>query len=276
MAGLDLQPTSEIPTMNNMSDYKKIQSIKEWFYSNFEDPVNSTLYESREGGYQYIWGGPYEIEEEQYFAFEGAVSTGLIEKAAQQILDEDGTWDWAPHSNRIAPDYDEDRVASGEIVDGDGEWPPVIPTIIERSRYDPEASQQFKKTRDVFARLDDLENALTIIKSSTVGIGHNHPPEPINEFNFNETDRRHLIVNISEIRIEINSSDPNIKKIEERAGLFRLVSVKIGKILSQSIDKIVVGGVVAIYYEYYPEIMQLLQSAYKAIMEWLPPLQLPF
>ena len=31
-----------------------------WFRERFEDPVEETPYNSREGGYLYIWGGPYD------------------------------------------------------------------------------------------------------------------------------------------------------------------------------------------------------------------------
>jgi hypothetical protein len=39
---------------------QKIEAMVGWFLTNYEDPANSTPYESAEGGYQYIWGGPYD------------------------------------------------------------------------------------------------------------------------------------------------------------------------------------------------------------------------
>ncbi|MET3972872.1 hypothetical protein ABIB94_007871 [Bradyrhizobium sp. JR7.2] len=39
---------------------QKREVMIQWFSANYEDPAVSTPYESAEGGYQYIWGGPYE------------------------------------------------------------------------------------------------------------------------------------------------------------------------------------------------------------------------
>jgi len=33
--------------------------MADWFLANFENPAECTPYESAEGGYQWIWGGPY-------------------------------------------------------------------------------------------------------------------------------------------------------------------------------------------------------------------------
>jgi len=33
--------------------------MRKWFFENYEDPVESTPYDSTEGGYQYIWGERY-------------------------------------------------------------------------------------------------------------------------------------------------------------------------------------------------------------------------
>jgi hypothetical protein len=40
-----------------------------WFHRNFEDPVQETPYNSQEGGYLYIWGGPYDAREQLYDEF---------------------------------------------------------------------------------------------------------------------------------------------------------------------------------------------------------------
>lgn len=80
-------------------DRKKTKSRKKptvkkminWFYSNFEDPANGVPYESREGGYQYVFGGPYDPQEELSFEFENADPED-IEKAAQEIYGNGFEW----------------------------------------------------------------------------------------------------------------------------------------------------------------------------------------
>ena len=39
------------------------EAMRKWFFEHFEDPAHRTPYESREGGYQWIWGGPYDARE---------------------------------------------------------------------------------------------------------------------------------------------------------------------------------------------------------------------
>jgi hypothetical protein len=38
--------------------------MRYWFHRNFEDPAEETPYNTREGGYLYIWGGPYNAHDE--------------------------------------------------------------------------------------------------------------------------------------------------------------------------------------------------------------------
>ena len=47
--------------------------MREWFINNYEDPVECLPYDSEEGGYIYIWGGPYDPFEELESEFSGIV-----------------------------------------------------------------------------------------------------------------------------------------------------------------------------------------------------------
>jgi len=72
------------------------QIIIEWFFTFFEDPANETPYNSSEGGYLYIWGGPYDAEEEIRNAFDGLAHESAINIAIEH-LEREG-WEWAPSS----------------------------------------------------------------------------------------------------------------------------------------------------------------------------------
>lgn len=50
---------------------KRIMEV--WFRNSYEDPAERTPYESREGGYQWIWGGPYDALEELESEFSGII-----------------------------------------------------------------------------------------------------------------------------------------------------------------------------------------------------------
>ncbi len=78
----------------------QLDVMRKWFHANYEDPVENTPYESAEGGYIYIWGGPYEPFEELEAEFGGVVP----DKAIQELADElrEITWDWTGH-----PEYED-------------------------------------------------------------------------------------------------------------------------------------------------------------------------
>lgn len=81
-----------------MGVQRQIDYMAAWFHNLFEDPANETPYESREGGYQYVWGGPYEAEEELREEFEGVASEEAIEAAVEEV-ERGGILEWAPSSN---------------------------------------------------------------------------------------------------------------------------------------------------------------------------------
>ena len=65
-----------------------------WFRQRFEDPAESTPYDSASGGYQWIWGGPYDAEEELHGKFQGIVPDELIEELVTSLQRE--CIEWAP------------------------------------------------------------------------------------------------------------------------------------------------------------------------------------
>ena len=66
--------------------------MRHWFYSNFEDPVNNTPYDSAEGGYVYIHGGPYEPLEELEGKFCDVVPEEVIEELAEELSNISDVW----------------------------------------------------------------------------------------------------------------------------------------------------------------------------------------
>jgi hypothetical protein len=68
------------------------EAMQVWFYSRFEDPVHSCPYNSQEGGYQFIYGGPYEADEELQNEFSGIVPDGVIDELADELQNECSEW----------------------------------------------------------------------------------------------------------------------------------------------------------------------------------------
>lgn len=76
--------------------------METWFRKNFEDPAERTPYESAEGGYIWIWGGPYDAREELGSEFSDIVPEEVIEELAEKLEGE--CWEWAPTPS--PDDYD--------------------------------------------------------------------------------------------------------------------------------------------------------------------------
>ena len=77
--------------------------MRAWFLDNYEDPVHSLPYESREGGYIWVYGGPYDAGQVLRDMFEALVSERIIERLAQELVDE--CPEWVEQSHLIDDDY---------------------------------------------------------------------------------------------------------------------------------------------------------------------------
>jgi hypothetical protein len=69
---------------------KEVMEI--WFRARFEDPVHSCPHNSQEGGYQFIYGGPYEADEELQAQFSDLIPYEVIEELAEELTNECGEW----------------------------------------------------------------------------------------------------------------------------------------------------------------------------------------
>ena len=72
----------------------RIDTLVEWFFERFEDPAHRLPYESAEGGYQWIYGGPYDAREQLAENFPDEAED-VVEAAVDQI-ESDGLTEWAP------------------------------------------------------------------------------------------------------------------------------------------------------------------------------------
>lgn len=75
--------------------------MRAWFDQHFEDPVNRLPYESSEGGYQWIYGGPCDAHEELLGEFEGLVPEDVISTLADELTDQCSEWSPADHDDDL-------------------------------------------------------------------------------------------------------------------------------------------------------------------------------
>lgn len=89
--------------LKHTDEQTQIEVMHAWFLQNFERPEEHTPYESKEGGYIYIWGGPYDPEEELMREFEDIVSSETIKKISEEFTE-------------ISPDWS-GKIGGGDLLD---------------------------------------------------------------------------------------------------------------------------------------------------------------
>lgn len=85
---------------------RQMELMRDWFLARYCDPAHETPYESAEGGYIWIWGGPYHAEDELHERFGDVVDDEVIEALAED-LSSDGIYEWAPVRRDDDKDYDD-------------------------------------------------------------------------------------------------------------------------------------------------------------------------
>lgn len=86
--------------------------MEDWFYENYDNPVNFLPDETGEGGYQYLYGGPYELDEILYEQFGEKYSNYYIQNVIENLESEHGdiAWGKKPSENN---EYVDDYVEKG-------------------------------------------------------------------------------------------------------------------------------------------------------------------
>ena len=203
-----------------------------WFHGMFEDPAQETPYISREGGYQYIWGGPYEASHELGAEFGDIVSEEAL-KAAIAEVESNGIMEWAP-----GPGHPDQKARMEEAMADDHE-PPSTTLEEIRNRLEGGTTPQFGNAleagcraslRGEIAKLRDLMERDGRVHG---GIGHNQPPEHL-------ALSVELIVEVKQtiekIDSEVSKSSPSVEAVVEATGRLERVLAWMGKRLEISVD----------------------------------------
>lgn len=234
----------------------KRELMVQWFHQNFEDPAERTSFVSSEGGYLWNHGGPYDAREQLYSMFGNMVSEKLIEEAAEEI-EADGLTEWAPTPNRN--DYDDYESLEDPRAYFDD--------------FSDKPTDQYGSAQDLKAReraLTTLQQLLVVLDApKTIGIGHNNPPEKIEDTTIIEA----LRAPVAALHSELSKSSPSIsfvKKLGTVLGNAALASVKWGgKKIDLAVDTAIktglpaVGAVVAATYN------DQIHKAIDAVIAWL-------
>jgi hypothetical protein len=144
-----------------------VDLIQEWFLENFEPAASGSNYD------EYIWGGPFDIREVMGTHFEGYLDEGdeLTDLIVEELQQKSAAW--VPSGSRIQP-----------------------PTTIDDPKSPEEA---FARTQQNIRALKEL---LSRIPEQPAGIGHNRPPEPLDDTPLDNNDQRELTAAIQIIEIQ--------------------------------------------------------------------------
>lgn len=205
MVSLNTRPASPAPDIEGLEREQIKEAIEEWFYANFENPVENTPFESAEGGYQYIWGGPYDAREEIENHFVN-LPEDLIEEVVSELERE--AVEWALSTNRI---FDEDP------------------------RDDPELTSY----EELQLRLDDLERAVARVEPHSSLIGSNHPPENIGVPPYADEDKAEIQKAIEALRKPEDEIAKEPVKAVEAAAILKSRGEKLQQFFARHGDKFV-------------------------------------
>lgn len=93
-----------------------ISEMKDWFFDNYDDPANFLPYETKEGGYQYIFGGPYELSNVLHEEFSSEYPNEYIKSTINDIEYEYGSmvWEKKPKENNY---YESNKLSDIEEIE---------------------------------------------------------------------------------------------------------------------------------------------------------------
>jgi hypothetical protein len=238
----------------------------EWFCQNYEDPGEHTPYETAEGGFQYVWGGPYDANEEIGSKFAGLVPDKWIEEAVNEV-EIDGIIEWAPV--RTDSDYDDEPIPEPSLDDIPDEAGPPYGT-----------ERDYRARNRAITALDELISKID--PPRPIGIGHNRPPEELDAEEASSAEDFKPIV--QELRQEFDKPEPSITLVKRLAYRLRdgLSSATkwAGKKLDIMVDEaakttgktlVVAAGLAS-----EPHLHSAFAQAYDAVVNWLHVVTSPF
>jgi hypothetical protein len=238
----------------------KFELMLQWFNENFEDPAENTPFESAEGGFQWIWGGPKDAREELYSQFGDIVPEAWIDEVANKI-ERRGT-QWVPVQ----------KVEDWEDID----WSDRFDEPASLDLYLDEPSPLYGSPEEREAR-DKARSALSRLESSLekrrpVGIGHNQPPDEIDP-----PEVKVVRDAVRELKLEFSQPNPKISVVMLCAAPLRAALIACGKWTAKKLDKAADAAAIAIgttigagiagiiLHQCFPS----LHNAFDAIINWL-------
>ncbi len=185
--------------------------MREWFGENYEDPANSLPYEGREGGYQWVRGGPYTPTEALEEQFGNKYPWELIDEVGNSIAEEaGGLYEWTPVHRPDFDDSDEHRTSETQ-------------NQTTRAQKLLRSTQELTRLLKPIITIEQTRNGLN--PPSDRGIGHNNPPSPLEEIGLNPDFFKNILFNTEELsHATANIEIAHAVQTDTPSSLTRLIS----------------------------------------------------
>jgi hypothetical protein len=85
----------------------QVIAMRAWFLDRYCDPAHNTPYNGREGGFQFIHGGPFDPADVLPNRFARTVEDDMIQEVLDELHQRVGD-EWAPVQHSVPDDYDDD------------------------------------------------------------------------------------------------------------------------------------------------------------------------
>lgn len=198
--------------LSRLPEDEQVPYLTYWFFTYYEDPSEETPHNSREGGFQYIWGGPYDANDALFQEFSGTVSEEALQSAVDEVQS-GGIYDWAPTSAH--PDRTEDGPEKHErnpLNDLEREVQSARAAFRSGAKPKFGTDEEVASRERVLAAFDHLAMALPPDPKDRVrgGIGDNNPPA---DERFTEEELAEVRLATDEIRGQLKADEPNVEQV---------------------------------------------------------------
>lgn len=129
--------------LKSQNSASQIDVMRDWFHQNYETPEENTPYDSGEGGYIYIWGGPYDPKEELEKEFADIIPSATIDKLAEELSAITSDWSGKPGRGDLI-DYFINEIAGIHAYDNYRNAIRDITRLME-TRVDPDVRFSFNR-----------------------------------------------------------------------------------------------------------------------------------
>ncbi len=196
---------------------EKLELMEAWFRERYEDPQNETPWV--EGEYIYPWGGPYEANWEIQNEFDQFVRYHLMEKLIKELDAECA--EWAP-----TPRYRDDP--------RDEEDPDEEATVDRAELGSPE---ELAFRDEVRQRLDRLEAIIASRPKTRGRIGHNQPPEPLEDDDEDDAARIAALTEaVAGIRAELAKPVPDVTEVAAKRDAVEGIAARLRAAVTRKVD----------------------------------------